>query len=492
MKAILPHSFYIFASQFTLESMLNQISFLSYHIFCNPDEATKCFAKTFNYTITINHRVIKGKTNVVQTWIIDLYYDLVVTENYGEKDISKDETIYLITLYNDYCNVRDKKLSKKDILLFVYGFFGEQKDFQTNFSFKERFSREKYILDNLSCKEHSDNTFGINIPDKFVEITGYTTDCYSALVYFILLLFIQSNGVISQSQIPLLNSEIFTQENIITVLNQHSADIDDIRNSSLKRQFLYTKPILKIGEKYISANAFLINALFENSNYWILRNDYQRIHSQHFINAFGIYFEMYVEEVLKNCLSNGKFSKIPTENDEKRADWIINIENYTFIVEQKSSLSLLGIKQNQPDIEAMKRHILKTWGEAVRQLNETQADLSLDTPIKIILVYEDYYKAECLEELFRLDSEIVNDYNYWLMTINEFEMLFHTYKTNTELFFDIIANKIKLEHTQSHEGREMELLLSQKGISENLYIQESGIIQQYQRIEELVRSISNN
>ena len=75
-----------------------------------------------------NHRVIKGKTNVVQTWIIDLYYDLVVTENYGEKDISKDETIYLITLYNDYCNVRDKKLSKKDILLFVYGFFGEQKD----------------------------------------------------------------------------------------------------------------------------------------------------------------------------------------------------------------------------------------------------------------------------------------------------------------------------------------------------------------------------
>lgn len=38
----------------------------------------------------------------------------------------------------------------------------------------------------------------------------------------------------------------------------------------------------------------------------------------------------------------------------------------------------------------------------------------------------------------------------------------------------------------------MELLLSQKGISENLYIQESGIIQQYQRIEELVRSISNN
>ena len=492
MKANLPHPFYIFASQFTLESMLEQISFLSYHIFCNPDEATKSFAKTINYMITINHRIINGKTNVVQTWIIDLFYDLVVAEDYGDKAISKDETVHLISLYNDFCNVRDKKKKKKDILLFVYGFFGEQKDFQTNFSFKERFSREKYILDNLSCKEHSDNTFNIIVPSKFFEITGYTTDCYSALVYFVLLLFIQNNGVITQSQIPQLNNELFTQDNIIAILNRHSANVDDIRSSSLKRQFLYTKPVLKIGETFISVNAFLMNALFENSNYWIIRNDYQRIHSQHFINAFGIYFEMYVEELLNNCLSNDQFSKIPTENDEKRADWIINIENYTFLVEQKSSLSLLGIKQNQPDIEAMKRHILITWGEAVRQLNETQAALSLDPPIKIILVYEDYYNAECLEELFRLDPGIVNDYNYWLMSINEFEMLFHTYKSNPELFFDIIVNKIELEHTQSHEGREMELLLSQKGISENLYIQESGIIQKYQRIEELVRSISNN
>ena len=492
MKANLPHPFYIYASQFTLESVLEQISILSYHIFCNSDETTKCFAKTIDYKIMINHRIFNGKTNVVQTWIIDLFYDLVAAEDYGDKVITKDETVYLISLYNDFCNIRDKKLNKKDILLFVYGFFGEQKDFQTNFSFKERFSREKYILDILSCKEHSDNTFGINVPGKFFEITGFTTDCYSALVYYILLMFIQNNGVITQSQILSLNNDVFTQENIITVLNQYSATIDNIRNSSLKRQFLYAKPILKIGEKFISANAFLMNALFMNSNYWIIRNDYQRIHSQHFINAFGIYFEMYVEELLNNCLSNDQFSKIPTENDEKRADWIIIIENYTFLVEQKSSLSLLGIKQNQPDIEAMKRHILKTWGEAVRQLNETQAALSLDTPIKIILVYEDYYKAECLEELFRLDPEIVNDYNYWLMTINEFEMFFHTYKSNQELFFDIIVNKIELEHTQSHEGREMELLLSQKGISENLYIQESEIIQQYQRIEELVRSISNN
>ena len=71
-------------------------------IFCNPDETTNCFAKTINYSIIINHRVINGKTNVVQTWIIDLYYDLVASEDYGDREISKDETVHLISLYNDF------------------------------------------------------------------------------------------------------------------------------------------------------------------------------------------------------------------------------------------------------------------------------------------------------------------------------------------------------------------------------------------------------
>lgn len=54
----------------------------------------------------------------------------------------------------------------------------------------------------------------------------------------------------------------------------------------------------------------------------------------------------------------------------------------------------------------MKQYILKTWGEAVRQLSETQTALNIEKPIKIILLYEDYYKAECLDELFKLDCDL--------------------------------------------------------------------------------------
>lgn len=58
------------------------------------------------------------------------------------------------------------------------------------------------------------------------------------------------------------------------------------------------------------------------------------------------------------------------------------------------------IKQNQTDIEKMKKHIVKNWGEAVKQLDNTQKARKMKNPIKIILIYEDYYKSECLDELF--------------------------------------------------------------------------------------------
>lgn len=170
-------------------------------------------------------------------------------------------------------------------------------------------------------------------------------------------------------------------------------------------------------------NAHLMLALFVNSNYWVLRNHYLKIRSQVFLNAFGVYFERYVEELLNYCLEKNQYTHVQEVNDEKRADWLIEIDNYNFIVEQKSSLSILGIKQTQTDINAIKQHILKNWGEAVRQLSCTQSALEIKKPIKVILVYEDYFKAECLDELFALDTSLRDDRSYWLLNIREFEML---------------------------------------------------------------------
>ena len=62
-------------------------------------------------------------------------------------------------------------------------------------------------------------------------------------------------------------------------------------------------------------------SLFTNSNYWVLRNKYRDLKSQNFTNAFGSYYETYLEEVLSNCLAKDYFERIEENPKEKRADW---------------------------------------------------------------------------------------------------------------------------------------------------------------------------
>lgn len=271
------------------------------------------------------------------------------------------------------------------------------------------------------------------------------------------------------------------------VLDMYSVTLDEIRTSKWKRQVLYTHPIIKIDDIYIASNPFLLLSLFANANYWVLRNLYmhKRRDKQKFVNAFGCFFEMYVEELLNNCINKYIFEKIPEERNEKRADWYLNIDGMEFLVEQKSGLSLLCIKQNQTDIEMLKKHIIKNWGEAVKQLNNTQIARKMDNPIKIILVYEDYYKSECLEELFELDKSLVNDEKYWLVTIREFEMLLMLCHDDIELFKKIINEKYDSEITHSSQGRDLRQFFDRYQIYENKYLYEYNIIDELDEIVKL-------
>ena len=219
-------------------------------------------------------------------------------------------------------------------------------------------------------------------------------------------------------------------------------------------------------------------ALFTNSNYWVLRNKYRDLKSQNFTNAFGSYYETYLEEVLSNCLAKDYFERIEENPKEKRADWYIKFDNYHFFVEQKSSLSLLGIKHSHPDVKAMKKHMIDNWGEAINQLNATQRFYNTPNAIKIILVYEDYYKSKCLDELFRLHPELGNDNHFWLVSINEFETLMQLCKNNPEMALQIIQEKDQIETGRNYKERELKQLFFKHNIEHNLYLREQGIYDQ--------------
>ncbi len=491
MKVRIKHQFFLYASQFTLVSMLEAVSYWSNYAYNHPDQQFGSFMIKKQFSVQIENTPINGKTDLIQTWLIDMIYELVKNCNYGKRSITKEESLFLICLFNDYRGNKDKEYleNPSDIKLFLYAFYGEQARFQNIFGFRKDYSREKYILEEMPQKLMNKNN-KVRVKKEFFLETGFNMDDFASLLFAILAYF-TSHPIVTTKEINTdsLNNPVISSDNIWKIINRYSTDVDQIRNSSLKRQLLYKFPIIQLNEKYISSSPFLLLSLFSNAIYWIMRDKYQKNNSQSFINEFGYCFEAYIEDVLSRCLNESDFIKLAPDDKNKRADWYIRLGKYDLIVEQKSSLSMLSIKQSYPDLDAMKRYIKQNWGEAVEQLDHTQKELSLKAPIKIILTYDSYLKAECLEELFRLNPILNNDGKYWLLSVGEFEDLLCLYKNKPRLAQEIIKEKDDAETSFSNNGRELEMLMSNHNVRSGLYLKEFGILKQFDILIENIRKV---
>lgn len=489
MKKIKVHQFVVYASHFTKESMIYEVAKWANSVFNKDHEGNFCdfMASKKRYSVYVNRFLVRGEAWLVQTWLIDMIYDISCLHSTGSKIITPNETLRLIDLYNDYQNEKDKFYLRKDIFLYVFGFFGEQKKFQNPFGYIDTFVREKYILDVISKKTHPLNKYGLDIQKEFYEETGYSTEDYATLLFLLWCYFTRCKvSSTLTKEIIEINDPLFRIENIRNIVQRYSTTIDELKSSQFKRQWLYSKPFVKIENEYIASNPFLLLSLFSNCLYWVIRNVYLEKKSQQFINAFGAYFEIYVEEVLGNCLSQDQYQKIQESKKEKRADWILEMGKFTIIIEQKSAISALEAKQNHPDLELMKKYMKNNWGEAIKQLHSTQVSKGLKECIKIILVYEDYYKSECIDEIFLLEDLPENDGTYWLVSINEFEMLLNTYRNDPALGLKIIEEKLLAESNKVNEGRELIGFLNKNGINKNNYIKEFNIDSDYKKMMERI------
>lgn len=483
----MPHSFFAYISQFTLKSIIIAISYLAFDIFKNSSDNLQMFAKIKSYNFISNGVRYKGSVSLYQTNLIDVMYEVINYGYYGQKDITLQEALYLIHLHVNLDGLKfPVPKNHTDFMLSLFGNLGEQKRFQSLSNFLDDFCREKYILETVSKKEHSKNNILFDFQKEFFEETSLSTDVYSSLMFVLFGYFSNLSPVLNPKALTSeLNHPELSNNKIIDMAKFHSASIDEIRKSEFKRQIFYQKPIIEIEEEYIAANPILLLSAFANSNFWVIRNKYANANkdTRKFTKIFGKYFEIYLEEVLENCLSLEQFENIPETNKEKRADWHLKIGNYDFLVEQKSTISFLEAKQSHPNVEKMKKYICETWGKAVEQLDKTQKIKKIDNAIKIILVYEDYFDSLCLDELFDLNQTLVNDKNYWLVSISDFERLLYTYKTCTDKFFKIIEEKIEAEKTSSNEGRELSKFLIENGITHNEYLKKYGIADEFQKIE---------
>jgi len=288
-------------------------------------------------------------------------------------------------------------------------------------------------------------------PDKdLFEITGFNIPDFSKLLFVLY----AWTATTPTSEISLLKdiapeitekNPIVTLENIARGMQFFVGDYDYYRSGHVYNP-LFFRPIVKTQTgRLIVSNTFIIVRKFYEGIYWLIRDKYRAIDSRDFTSAFGYYYERYINEILEFYLKPGTFRKI---DQEGKADWIIESDKYTLIIEQKSSMMSIELKKQYPSIEKMDEY-LQNFLKARKQLQNTVVDAKDKNKeiIKLILHFEIMHFKESLikKELIRLEGSKQEDFrNCYLIDTEEFEQLIQLLSDDLEGFYEVI--KIKRDY----------------------------------------------
>lgn len=411
---------------------------------------------------------------LIQPWqFADLIYKSVVYSNDYKGVIDLKDNMFLLALVetNEYISFVTSNLIKElhsgfDISLFMYGFGGEQFKYETQFIFFQNLIRELYIIFTISKKYKS-----LINPEEIVkqEIGVEWKDLVLVLFgIFIDSLFHQdiNEAVRYLAFDPGKNKEEIFKK----VTDYYSADYDAIRKSNLGRQIFYVKPYIKTQRNgLLSASVYFNQFIVEHSVFWIIRNYYlnkPKNERQTFTDEFGRLFEHYLEELFISYKVN--YEKVPEEK-EKRADWRLKIGNYDILIEQKSAVIPINIKQQLTDFKAYKKEVHKTIHKALTQLETTEKDLNIDKPIKIILCYDNYIDANILPHVFEEDCPVVNDGRYFVANIMEIEMFTELASTNFSLFESVVKDMLRRNTKDNGEGLSLLKIMRDNGYNKDSY-----------------------
>lgn len=458
--------------KFTLDSLLKKIGNTSIDLIMNRNSNDEFYGarrvrKQHNRKGSL---ITKTSETIVTSWeLTDLAYHAVLfTNDYRGKPIENDdEFLALVKAETVFKHSADSN-TDESFSLYFWGFVCEQIKFQKPRMVFDNLTRDLYILFESSKGANEI----VPIDDIVMKEVGVN---WKKVVRA---LFIACSGSMVTTQMgDYIEKLVWDEERIVSrdefckVLEKYTSTYTVIKQSKLGRQVFYSTPFVKTSKKEtISINCYLNLFVYEHCIYWIVRNHYQKQSSQAFVNAFGKYFEEYFFELLSTYLEKDEYERIP-ECERKRADWKLKIGEYKFLIEQKSTLMALSVKQQDSDVAASIDYCNKAIIKAIIQLYNTELEFNEGRFIKIILLYEDYVKPEILNYVFKLKScTIENDHYYWIITIDEMERLLSLCSYNIDLFYRIIQEKIRRENEVTHEGRSISQLLLEKGIFDNPYL----------------------
>jgi len=291
-------------------------------------------------------------------------------------------------------------------------------------------------------------------PDKDLkEITGFDIDDFSKLLFtcyaFVFTAPSPEITTIKIEEEVIQKNPLITADNIKKCFSFFAANYQYYRQTTHPNNPLFFRPVIQTQtNRLIIGNAFLLIKKFYEGIYWIIRDKYMKENSQDFTNAFGYYYEKYIETLLGYYLKPDMFQKI--DDDVGGADWIIYTDRYRLIVEQKSSLMSVKLKKEYPSVEEIDKYLIN-FNKACAQVRITNSTLKEKNRITInlILHFEKLYFKEAFikKELLKLggnDSDQLK--NYYLVDTEEFEQLIQILSEDVNAINEILDTKIAYEN----------------------------------------------
>lgn len=273
-------------------------------------------------------------------------------------------------------------------------------------------------------------------------------------------------------------------EQVMAILDYYTCDYEWIRTKLEKDRPFFIKPFIKTqdAKKYIIIDIYSFTWKYSEGIYWIIRNYYNNIQSNEFLNSFGIMFEKYLEGVFTFLLKRNQFESLDLTKSKKKeriADWLVKTQKYNLIFEQKSILLLSSFKVMEINIEEFKNKFIPKIEKAFFQLENTEKIKIQNNKktIKFILLFEYFPILESLKLYFEsvLEKRILDLENYIFITLDEFEILMTLLKNNEELFNLVLEERLEREK-ELFKGAKFFDVFEKYKIFENEYIQHLNLI----------------
>ena len=372
------------------------------------------------------------------------------------------------------------ELSETEISLFLQGMEDDQFRYQEYYNVFNDAERIIYMFVESGLAENQKVLLEKLINDKFA---CSVKDFLLALVYIFVML--KHNEIESID----LNDETYfidcgiPIEKKKKIIMYYSRSYKEIRDSELGQLLLRVKPFVRNKKDlFMCPNYYSIAFIIRDALYWVIRDYYKQIKSEKFLSDFGIIFENYFYDVFEKNGLNRNIKKIPENSLYKVPDFDFRFNEYIIVFECKSTMPSIGSIQQSPNICELKnyyKHIQKAYQQIQTYVQNN--NLSDSKVMKVIVEFTHDKDESLLKKNFT-----IKDDRLFFINIAQVETIFSLYKSNPQLFTNILAKIFDIDYLKKHYYS-INNILHENGLSSETYFKDKKNYTKYvrEKVEQL-------